>query len=71
VQPLETPRKQRQLVLSNRVEHLMWHRHQRGQREHPGGWVSVRLSFRSTDEDETMRVSRALNLGCHTLIHLN
>jgi hypothetical protein len=45
VQPLEPPRQQRQLVLSKHVELLIWHRHQRGQREHPGGWVSVSLSF--------------------------
>jgi hypothetical protein len=37
VPPLESPRRQRQLVLSKHVELLIWHRHQRGQREHPGG----------------------------------
>jgi hypothetical protein len=33
VQPLEPPCQQRQLVLSKHVELLIWHRHQRGQRE--------------------------------------
>jgi hypothetical protein len=71
VHPLEPPGQQRHLVLSKHIELLIWQRHQRGQGEHPGGWVSVRFSFRATDEGETMRVSRALNLGCHTPIHLN
>jgi hypothetical protein len=48
VQPLEPPRQQRQLVLSKHVELLIWHIHQRGQTKYPGGWVSVRFSFRAT-----------------------
>jgi hypothetical protein len=71
VQPLEPPRQQCQLVLSKHVELLIWHRHQRGQREHPGGLFSVSLSFRTIDEGETMGISRALNLGCHAPIHLS
>jgi hypothetical protein len=63
VHPLEPPGQQHQLVHSNHVKPLIWHSHQRGQGEHPGGWVRVRLSFRATDEGETMRVSQALNLG--------
>jgi hypothetical protein len=35
------------------------------------GWFRVRISIRATDEDETMRVSRALNLGWHAPIHLS
>jgi hypothetical protein len=65
VQPLEPPRQQRQLILSKHIELLIWHRHQRGQREHPGGWVSVSISFRTTNEGKTMGVSRTLELGCH------
>jgi hypothetical protein len=42
VQHLKPPRQQRQLVLSKHVELLILHGHQR---EHPGGWVRVRLSF--------------------------
>jgi hypothetical protein len=57
VQPLKPPRQQCQLVLSKHVELLIWHRHQRGQREHLGGWVSVSFSFRTTDEGKTMRVN--------------
>jgi hypothetical protein len=45
VQPLEPPHQQRQLVLSKHIELLIWHGHQTGQREHPGRWVSVILSF--------------------------
>jgi hypothetical protein len=41
VQPLEPPRQERQLVLSKHMGLLIWHRHQSGKREHPGGWVSV------------------------------
>jgi hypothetical protein len=44
--PLEPPGQQRQLVLSKHVELLIWQRHQRGQREHPSGWFSIRFSFR-------------------------
>jgi hypothetical protein len=68
---LEPPGQQRQLILFEHVELLIWQRHQRGQGEHPGGWVSVRFSFRATDEGETMRVSWALNLGCRAPIHLS
>jgi hypothetical protein len=57
VQPLEPTRQQRELILSKHVELLIWHRHQRGQGEHPGGWVSVRLPFRATDEGETISQS--------------
>jgi hypothetical protein len=71
VEPLKPHPQQRQLVLSEHVELLIWHRHLRGQGEHPSGWVSVRLSFRATNEGETMRISRALNLGCHAPIHLS
>jgi hypothetical protein len=45
VHPLEPPGQQRQLVLSKQVELLIWHRHHRGQGQHPGGWVSIRFSF--------------------------
>jgi hypothetical protein len=45
VQPLEPPRQQRQLVLSKHVKLLIWHRHQRGQREHPGRWVMLAFPF--------------------------
>jgi hypothetical protein len=55
VQPLEPPRQQRQLVLSKHVELLIRHRHQRVQREHPGGWVSVGLSFQTTNEGKTLK----------------
>jgi hypothetical protein len=68
VHPLETPGQQRQLVFSKHVELLIWQRHQRVQREHPGGWVSINLSFGATDVGKTMRVSRALNLGYHAPI---
>jgi hypothetical protein len=47
---LEPPGQQRQLILSEHVELLIWQRHLRGQAEHPGGWVSIKLSFRATDE---------------------
>jgi hypothetical protein len=60
VQPLEPPGQQRQLVLSKHVKLLVWQRHQRGQRGHPGRCVSVILSHSSTDESETMGFSRAL-----------
>jgi hypothetical protein len=45
VQPLEPPRQQCQLVLSKHVEVLIWHRHQRGQREHPGGRLVLVFPF--------------------------
>jgi hypothetical protein len=41
VQPLEPSCQERQLVLYKHIELLTCHRHQRGQREHTGGWVSV------------------------------
>jgi hypothetical protein len=71
VQPLELPIQQRQLVLSKHVELLVWQSHQRRQRVHPGGCVSIRLSPSATDESNTMRVSRALLTGSHTTIQLN
>jgi hypothetical protein len=71
MQPLEPPHQESQLVLSKLVELLIWHRHQRGEREHPGGWVRVILSFGTTNEGETMGVSRTLELGSHAPIHLS
>jgi hypothetical protein len=43
--PLRKLGQQRQLVLSKHIELLIWHSHLSGQGEHPGGWVSIRLSF--------------------------
>jgi hypothetical protein len=71
VHPLESPCQQCQLVLSKYIELLVWLRHQKGQRVHLGGWVSVRLSTEATDESKTMRVSRALETGYQTTINLS
>jgi hypothetical protein len=71
VQPLEPPGQQRQLVLSKHVELLIWQRHQRRQRIHPGRCVSVRLNHSTTNESKTMGVNRALKTGCQTTINLS
>jgi hypothetical protein len=71
VQPLEPPRQQRQLILSKHIKPLIWHRHQRGQSEHLGGWVRVSISFRPTNEGKTMGISRTLELGSYAPIHLS
>jgi hypothetical protein len=66
VHPLEPSGQQRQLILSEHVELLIWQRHQREQGEHPGGWVSVRFSFRATDEGKTVSQSGPQYwLSCH------
>jgi hypothetical protein len=70
MQPLEPPGQQRQLVRSKHVELLIWLSHQRRQRVHPRGYVSVRTSTFATDESKTRRVSWALKTGSHTMIQL-
>jgi hypothetical protein len=55
VHPLELLGQQHQLVLSKHVELLMWQRHQRGQREHPGGWV-LTVKFRQPSHEFTFDV---------------
>jgi hypothetical protein len=71
VQPLEPPSQQRQLVFSKHVELLVWQRHQRRQRLHPGGCISIRLSHFATDERKNMVISQALKMGCQTTINLS
>jgi hypothetical protein len=69
VQPLELPRQQRQLILSTHIELLIWHRHQKVQGEHSGGWVVLVFPFEPPIRAR-LWVSRALNLGYHAPIHL-
>jgi hypothetical protein len=53
------------------IKLLVWQRHQKGKMVHLGGWVSVSLSHFATNESKTMGVSRALKMGCQTMINLN
>jgi hypothetical protein len=65
---LEMPAQQREILLAQHVELLIWHGHKARQGKLSRRHVSI--SPRTRHESQTMGISRALDLCTHPTVHL-